>query len=308
MADVVVPVPALAGSRIAAVSQSVSDFEAALRSTVVAQRVSAETGLPVIAIEDGLESQQLLGGSLVEVRYTSSDFETARHVVSAASSEALALLLQGQRAPVEVLKRGAQAGLDRANEAYAEFLTTNDLLDPALYFKVQSKRLIDLQDEANRLRAEGKEVRAEEIEADIERRQDNLVPLQLDYTLLQESRATAIQAQAEANAAFAAADAAVEAAREGGSVRLSDPVPIPRATQMFRRLLIAVVVATALTIGLVILLELAPPGGVARVLSSSADGSRRVAEPEGDPETETGDGRPRRKRAPRPSAQATDHG
>jgi uncharacterized protein involved in exopolysaccharide biosynthesis len=272
-ADVVVPVPETSTSRIAAVSQTVSDFQGAIRSSVVAQRVANQTGVPAGAVLSRLRTEQLAGGAVVEVTFASSDRFTAREVVDAASTEALSILMQGQLAPVTRLHENAEASVERVSQEYQLFLTSNDLVDPERYFAEQTKRTNDMIDQINGLRSEGKLDEADQLQADLDTRVANLAPLQVQYRVLQQTLTGAVTAEREASSRLVSAQAAVEAVDDPATVPVSDPVAVSRLGQILRRLLVAVVVATALGIGLVILLELTT-SPVARPRAVSADGGQ----------------------------------
>jgi Chain length determinant protein len=274
-ADVVVPVPAQQGSRIAAVGQSVSDLEGALRSLVVAQRVSNETGEPIGRVTDGLDSEQLFGGTLVEVSYATSDPEIAESVAELASREALVVLLTAQLAPFEQQRDVAAATAVRFQREYEAFLNRTGMLNPEQVFETQTKRIIELQDEIGQATATGDLELARQLRDQLQERKDRYTPLRVEYTFLQESRSRANAVLTEADAAFVAADAALDAAESGGSVQTSDAVAVPRAAQLFRRLLVVVVLVTALAIGAIVLLELtagARPSGAARARGVGSQG------------------------------------
>lgn len=276
-ADVVVPVPTETGSLIAAVGQSVSDFEGALRSSVVAQRVSAETGVPAEGVAGGLESEQLSGGTVVEVGYTADDPDVAEAVAASASREALGLLLRGQLAPFEQQRELAEEALARASQAYEGFLKESGLLNPDQFFRIQTLRLIDLQDRAGRARNDGDEEAAEELDARFLQLQLRLAPMQVEFTTLREALTRAASALTNAEASYAVANAALEAAEEGTSVQGSEAVALPRAAQLLRQLLVIVVLATALAIALIVLMELtsSPGSPMRRLVAREATATAR---------------------------------
>lgn len=259
-ADVVVPIASPGGSAIAAVGQSVSDFEGAVRSDVVAKRVSSETGVPQQQVADRIDTEQLFGGTVVEVTYTADDAFVAEDAVGVVSREALVLLLQARLAPFEQELALAERDANAAANAYQDFLIANELVEPEQFFRDQQARLRVLRDRADGLRAEGNDERADEIDALIQSRTELLAPIQVEYLTTREDRARAGVRLGQARASFGAAQAAVKAAEEQrGSVTVSNAVPVSKTAQLFRQLLIAVVVAAVLAIGVIVLLELIPP-------------------------------------------------
>jgi hypothetical protein len=272
-AAVVVPVPAEVGSRIAAVGQSVSDFEGALRSGVVAQRTSRVTGEPSVRILSALDTQQLFGGSLVEVAYTTSDPEIAEDVAELASRQALVVLLTAQLAPFEEARQSAQETAQNFQRDYEEFLERTGMVNPDQYFEKQQNRLIRLTDEIGLAEAQGDEELAERLTEQLENKQAAITPLRVEWTTLEEGRTRAALILSEVESAYSTANASLEAAREGRSVDVSDATAIPRAAQLLRQLLVVVVLSTALAIGLIVLLELVsmPRRPVRGAVSAAAD-------------------------------------
>jgi hypothetical protein len=255
-ADVVVPLPSQFGSPIAAVGQSVSDFEGALRSDVVAARVARDVDVPRDEVASGLSSEQLASGTIVEVTYVADDPGIASSVAGTASREALVFLLEARLAPQAEELSLAQDAARRADDAYAAFIESEGLLNPAGYFRDQAGRLQRLQDQADAARTSGDDQTAEELEARIDARQRELTPLLLEYTTLTTARQQSQSRFAETKASFDVADAAVEAAKNDGNVEVLDAVPVSRVAQLLRRLLVAIVVATALAIASIVLLAL----------------------------------------------------
>jgi hypothetical protein len=256
-ADVVVPVQATTtGSRIAVVEQAVADFEGALRSSIVAQRVAKLTGAPMNEVAAHIETEQLFGASVVEVGYSASDPDAAEQVVAAASRESLVVLLEAQIGPIRQLRELAQETSDRLDQQYLEFLTRTGILDPQLVFKAQTKRMIQLEDEMNAAIAEGDDARAADLQEELEQRREKWTPLLAEYESLQQARFRANQSRSEAESAYTTAAAALDAAKEGSSTTVAAAVPVARVPQLVRRLLTVVVLATGLAIALIVLLEL----------------------------------------------------
>jgi hypothetical protein len=305
-ADVVVSVQSTpTGSRIAAVEQAVSDFEGALRSSIVAQRVAAATGVPMEEIGGHFDTKQLFGSAVVEVSYVATDPDAGEQVVAAASREALVVLLTAQLGPVAQLRDIAQATSVRLNDQYVAFLNEAEVLVPQAVFESKTRRMIDLEDAISGALAEGDQERADRLQEQLDRVREHWTPLVGEYEALQQARLRANQNSAAAESAYTTATAALEAAREGSSTTVASAVPMPRVPQLVRRLLTVVVLATGLAIAMIIALELLLPGGrrtrtvavrssdrVARapVAGASGEGARAPSRPGG------GSGSPKAKR------------
>jgi hypothetical protein len=276
-ADVVVSVQSTpTGSRIAAVEQAVSDFEGALRSSIVAQRVAAATGVPMQEIAGHFDTKQLFGSAVVEISYVATDPDAGEQVVAAASREALVVLLSAQLGPVAQLRDLAQTAADHANDDYVAFLGDAGVLVPQAVFESKTRRMIDLDDAINGALAEGDEERAADLQEQLDRLREIWTPLVGEYESLQQARLRAFQSRAEAESAYTSATAALDAAREGASTTVAAAVPMPRVPQLVRRLLTVVVVATALAIAMIIALELLLPAG-RRTRAVAARSPDRVA-------------------------------
>jgi capsular polysaccharide biosynthesis protein len=255
-ADVVVPLPPAATSPIAAVSQAVSDFDAALRSEVVAARVAREADLSRGEVSGKVSAEQLAGGTIVEVTYVSDDPATAETVAGSASREAPVFLLEARLAPIAQQRQLAEDDAAAASDAYVGFLQREGIVSPEDFFRDQEGRVRRLNDEAAAAEAGGDIERAELLQARAEDRAADLAPIKDEYETIKATRVQAEARVAPAKDASNVAEAAVDAARDGGGVEVLDAVAIARSSQLARRLLVAVVVATALAIAAVVLMAL----------------------------------------------------
>jgi hypothetical protein len=150
------------------------------------------------------------------------------------------------------------------------FLIEAQILDPADYFRRHNSRMIALQDDIGRAAADGDDDRVEELEDRLAEKLAQITPLLTRYQILQDSRDRATAGLADAESEYAVANASLEAAQEGTAVEASDAVALPRAARLLRQLLVVIVLATALAIGLIVLLELTTPTHGRGVASTSA--------------------------------------
>ncbi len=274
-ADVVVPLPADATSPIAAVGQAVSDFDSALRSEVVAARVAREANLSRGDVSGKLSADQLAAGTIVEVTYLSHDPATAETVAGSASREALVFLLEARLAPIAEQLQLAQGDVAAASNAYVGFLQREGIVSPEDFFRDQEARVRRLNDEAAQAESEGDIERAGLLQARADDRAAELAPIKDEYETIRASRIQADARVAAAKDASTVAEAAVESARDGGGVEVLDAVAVARSTQLARRLLAAVVVATGLAIGAVVLLAFLGLTGSESAPAGARGGSRR---------------------------------
>ena len=267
-ADVVVTLPPTqTGSLLTTSAQAVSDFEGAIRSTAVAERAAIEANVETGSVLGKLETEPLVGGTVVEVSFMASDPVVAETVVETASREANLLLLEARLAPIEQLVDQAERSLAIASADYDRFISTNGLLDPALYFRREAVRLNNLRIERDRAVVARDDAAVERLEERIDAVVDILGPLQSRYDTLVVGREQAQAALTEARSAFANADAAVEAARDGSSVQALPASGVSLLDRLPRQILVVVVVATALTIAVIVLLELIAPADRKRTVT-----------------------------------------
>jgi len=258
-AIVVIPVPGLSPSLIASVTQAVADFQAAVGTRVVAERVAAYAGVDADRIEAGIESRRVAGSAVVELIFEDESREKAEIVVIGAGREASALLLEARVAPArEQLDMAAGANED-ARTAIRDFLAETGYLRPEQVFRDETARLIHLGDEAKGLWAAGRVDAAEKLERRIASRQTVLADQLVAYQRLTEDEARSVSALSVAEQSFASAEANLRAARaidpEGAG---ADVIPVPRTEAFVRTVVSSVVIATVLAILLVALLEFLP--------------------------------------------------
>jgi hypothetical protein len=258
-ATVVVPVPPGSTSVLTSVTQSVSDFQAAVGTDVVAERVAERTSLSVDEVAGGLDSSRISAGGLVEVRFVGTNPDTASQVVQIASQEALRLLLEARLAPAEKQLEIAQDNYDEASSVYRAFLTTVESVQPSDDFEAAAEQITSLREQIQAAIDDGNQDRANQLQRRLDDMTAKWSPLIVEWQALNAARSRAAATLDVAQANHTTAQAAVEVIEaDGGGVDAGRAVPVSRLQVFFRTVVPTVVIATVLAIGLVILLEAFP--------------------------------------------------
>ena len=267
--SVVVPVPP-GSSLIASVSQSVSDFEAALSTDSVSGRVASATGVSASDVSGGLSSERLGPSGVVQVRFEYTDPDLAERVAFDASREALILLLRARLAPYEEQLSLAEAQADAAWESYLSFLDDNSLVVPNIVFAQEENEMQDLRNRIGAALTAGDDALAQELQARLDAKAERLVPQSAEYDRISSEQQRSSEALAGAQIAYNAAAGALESVERadpgtgGGGISATDAVRVSRRSVFLRTVVPTVVIATALAIVLVVLLEVLPVGVPAR--------------------------------------------
>ena len=180
-ATVVVPTQTGSSSLIAAVSQSISDFQAALTTDRVAVRTADALGISLGDVKAGLEPTRVSSSGVVEVRFTHRDPDVAEDVVVSATREALVLLLRSRLEPFDAQLAFAR---DRAESARTDMLAFQEetgYLDPARVFQRESSRMEDLRDQIGVAQAEGDDALADELQARLDEKEAKLIPERSEF-------------------------------------------------------------------------------------------------------------------------------
>jgi capsular polysaccharide biosynthesis protein len=274
-ADVVVILPDVqTGSLIATTAQAVSDFEGALRTAAVARAAAEDSGLSASSISDGLRTEWLEGGTVVEVTFIGPDPGSTEAVVFTASKEAIGFLLDARLAPISHRLENAQQAMAAANQALDDFTIEHELLNVDDYLDSQQDRVRELQSDRDQALLDGDEERAQEIQDRITSLLQETAAIRTEFNTVQTTREQAAASLAEARTAHETALGAVEAAEDASTIKVLSAVPVPRTERLPSQLLVVVVIATALTIGLIVLLELLTPRQ--RASASASDRSDRA--------------------------------
>lgn len=255
VATVVVPATEAVGSLIASVDQSVSDFEGAVRSDAVIARVSAATGLPKGAIQGTLSTQRVGASSLVEVSATAGRASTASAIAETVSEEALALIQQSVIGPLEEQRKLAEQSYEDAESALQAFISETGFIVPSQVFKIESSRLVALRDALGVARGKGDDAEARRLQEQIDSKVANLSEQVITYQRLEDDRQRALEALRQVDAAYYDATGSLAATEQGTAVTVSAPLRVPRLESMARQLIATLVVAVALGLALVLLLE-----------------------------------------------------
>lgn len=258
-ATVVVPLSEGAFPSFNVVNQSVSNFRGALISDAVADRTSAQTGLPTDDIRGGISSRQLGTSNVVEVVYTSETRSEAADVAEGQARNALTFILEATSAPASVQIETAQQAYDAAEQAVEGFLEATGLVIPSDVFREETDRLIRLRDRLNLAGGEDPQLQAR-----ILRRQQQVTELVTTWDALQVRRQRALNSLFAADSRYLAAQAQIEAARQPEAVVRTEPRRVAFAPRLLRRVTAAGAVGLALAVGLVALLEASAPRITAR--------------------------------------------
>lgn len=287
-ATVVVPATQVIGSLVTAVDQSVSDFEGAIGSDAVIEKVSSVTGVSKQAVAGGLSTERLGTSSVVEVTYETDESDMASAVAGSASKQALALVQKSISGPLEEQRTMAEQSYEAAMTATESFLSETGLVNPPQVFKMQASRLVALRDALGHAIELGQDAEARRLQARIDQKEAELTDQVVTYQRLTDERQRALSALQLADNAYFQAEGGMASAEQGETITVSKPELAPRLGPAVRQLTGAVVVAAALAIGLVVLLEflyVRPPRR--EVAGSAGVGDPGVAEsvsPDGAPD------------------------
>ena len=257
-ATVVVPGPSpTTTSLIAGVEQSVSDFQGAIGSDAVAAQVAEATGVSKGTIKAGLSFSRLSSSGVGEVTFTGNDPGLAQRVVEAASDAALLLLVEPDAAALEEQQQQAEDTYAQAQTAMRSFAETTNIFDAREYFRLQTDRLIDLQDQLGVATAQGDTSLASQLQDRITTRRQQVAEQQSDYDRLSAAVQNAEELVTTSQQDAATAQALVASVQsEGKRVNVSEATSVPRFRTLLQILLPTLLIATALAIGLIVLLEI----------------------------------------------------
>jgi hypothetical protein len=258
-ATVVLPIPpSTTTSAIAAVSEAYADFNGAVTTDVVADRTAADVGVPASAVAGHLSVSRLAGGSVAQVTYNGTDKDHAVAIASAASREALVVVIASRLDPLDQQLALAQAAYTDANDQFRAFIMETDI-STEQYFIEQQKRITNLQDELGNAQANGETARAAEIQATIDTKSEKISETLPDFDRLTSTRQSALEAYTTAQQAELSEKGLLESAKAGGQVSASEPTGASRLTGLIKAVVPAVVVATGLAIAMIVLLEVVGP-------------------------------------------------
>jgi capsular polysaccharide biosynthesis protein len=259
-ATVVLPIPpSTTTSAIAAVSQAYADFNGALATDVVAERAAADVGVPASSVSGHLSVSRVAGGSVAQVTYNGTDKDHAIAIASAASREALVVLIAARLAPLDQQLTLTQTAYNAANDEYRTFIQETGV-STEQYFIALQKRIIDLQDQLGGAEANGDTASAARIQANIDAKSLKMSENRADFDRLTSARQSALEAYTTAQQADLSEKGLLDSAREGGQVSASaGPTGASRLTGLIKAVVPAVVVATGLAIALIVLMEVVGP-------------------------------------------------
>jgi uncharacterized protein involved in exopolysaccharide biosynthesis len=156
-ATVVVPTPNTSSSLIASVSQSVSDFLAAISTDQVAERAASAVGISPGEVASGLEPIRVSDSGVVQVRFTYEDPDIAEEAVVAVTREALILLLRSRLEPFEAQLEFARDRAEAVQDDLLDFQERTGYLEPARVFQMEDSEMQDLRNQIVAARTDGDE-------------------------------------------------------------------------------------------------------------------------------------------------------
>jgi hypothetical protein len=263
---VVVPSPPTSTSLIASVAQSVSDFQAALSTTVVAERVASSVGITTSAVKSGLEPSRVSDSGLVEVRFEYPDPEIAEDVAFEASRQALILLLDSRLEPFESQLAIVRDQYEAAQAALLEFQEETGYVVPQEVFEQENREMQSLRDAIGAALADGNEELAAQLQERLDEKAERLVSESVEFSTLTSAQRRAEESFTATQIARDAAAASLESVEETenpsaeGAISSTDAVGVGRLQTFLRTVVPAIVIATILAIVLVALLEIVPAG------------------------------------------------
>jgi Chain length determinant protein len=258
-ATVVLPIPpSTTTSAIAAVSEAYADFNGALTTDVVAERAAIDAGVSPSDVAGHLSVARLSGGSVAQVTYNGTDRDHAVAIASAASKEALVVVIEARLAPLDQQLALAQAAYTNANDEYRTFILETGISSEQ-YFIEQQKRITNLQDDLGNALANEETARADQIQATIETKSEKLSETRPEFDRLTSTRQSALEAYTLAQQSDLSEKGLLESAKAGGQVSASGVTGASRLTGLIKAVVPAVVVATGLAIALIVLLEVVGP-------------------------------------------------
>jgi hypothetical protein len=263
-ATVVVPAPSASTSLIASVAQSVSDFQAALSTNVVAERVASSVGITTSEVKNGLEPSRVTDSGLVEVRFEHPSPESAEDAAFEASRQALILLLDSRLEPLEAQLAIARDGYEAAQAALLTFQERTGYLVPGDVFDQENSQMQALRDAIGTALAEGDEERVEQLQERLDEKAERFVSDSVEFGAIASAQRRADEALAAAQIAHDQAAASLESVEEtenpgqGGAISSTDATGVSRFQTFLRTVVPAIVIATILAIVLVVLIEIVP--------------------------------------------------
>ena len=257
---IIVPTPPGSTSLFAAVSQSVSDFQAAVASGSVASQVASDLGVPLGDLAGAVEAERVSDSGVVELRFEYGDREVAEQVVESVSRGALILLLEARLEPFAAQLEIAQGQYDDAQEEYNAFLEENGFVNPELFFQQEENEAQDLRNQIGAALTQGDVELAEALQERLEEKTARNAPLAAEFQAIQSAQRRTDTALSAAQVANDQALGALESIEEGssGAISAAKAVGVSRTQTFAKTVVPAIVIATILAIVLVVLLEIVP--------------------------------------------------
>lgn len=260
VATVVVPETPGAGSPTA-VFQFVSNYDSALRSPAVVQRVADATKVDKDRLTDGLRSGQLGKSTIIQTTYTDTSGAQVTKVLPVAIRETLNLLAEPKVGAAREKVTSAEKQSEEAQKGMDAFRSTTGLVLPNEEYRVAAGELSQLKVllQQAMVAEEPSATKIAGLEAAIAERATRVGEIGAQvavFNQLQERQQQATVNLTRAREELQAAEAQVAANNKGSFVTLAGTSAVPERPYVISRVRAAVASAVALSIGLVILLEL----------------------------------------------------
>lgn len=236
-------------------AQAVANLQGILDSAGLLRQVAEETGATESTIRAGLSDQRLELSNVVELSFTHTDPELVATVTTAAATQAMILLTQGdvQRASFE--EQLAEAEYNDAANALQELLRSTGSVDPEAELSELIRRLAV---------AETPEAPSDEPSGpaspslSVEQLRERIAELQVavpEYRRAREERDAALEDFLEARERLFSVMALSDTAPEAFVIAPTGTVEISRRLPLVRTVATVSGIAFALAVGLVMLLQ-----------------------------------------------------
>lgn len=287
-ATVIVPAVTAKGFSTSAAAQYAVTFEDVLVSTPVVDKVAAKYHVPIQDLVAGLSASTTTASSnIIHVVYLGYRSQNTTGIVDDATVVSLDAIAEPQLVQAQNAVSAGQVQLEQANAAINNFNATTGNLLPQQQFDAEQQELDTLDLELQQANIAGDTAHATALEGLISQREQQLATLagQLtQYTTLNDSRQAAIAVADHAAQSLNDVELLIAADHASGTVTVAKVGRVSKLADTVKFAAIAVIVALALALGVILLMELMrKPGQAAAVAKPAGE-----AEGAGDGEREAG--------------------
>jgi len=236
----------------------VANFIAAATSSVIVDKVSAQTHVTKPTIQKGIVVSEVGQSSLVTVQYTTKKKLQAGPVAKDDATDTILFLFNTQLQLAEQPVTQAQNELNQANSAIANFRKTTGQSLPDEALQSIEQEIANLQETQAVQRAQGNAPTADALNGTISALQAQAAALQPEvatYLNLENQQTQALTNLQQAQTTLQQAKAQYEAADPAKVVILGSTSPIKRSSALLQDVPIALGASLFLAIGVIALLE-----------------------------------------------------